>query len=252
MAATEEEVRQKIDRMYARLAEESYYELLDVPKDVDERTVTKKFRALAKDWHADRYSGYDLSTEYKEKLQEIFSRLNTAQQTLGDSGRRAEYDMELAGGTTDVGAIIDAESAFRRGKNMLQTGSYRGAHEQFKRAVELHPEEREYQAALLYTEYLQIPKNDEGTPLKRTRAQEIYSELQEMADEFEENDSVCVFLGTVAMGLDDNRKAERYFREAKMINPSNVTAQRQLRLINMRREKGSQKGFFAKLMERFK
>src|SRR5699024_12777715 len=88
----------------------------------------------------------------------------------------ADYDFELQAGDQNIEDIIDAEGAYRRGKNMLQTGSYKGAHEQFRRAVELHPDETEYQGHFLYTEYLQIPKNDEGLVKNRARALEIFKD----------------------------------------------------------------------------
>jgi tetratricopeptide (TPR) repeat protein len=248
-----EEVRQKIDDMYDSLEEQTYYDLLDVdPELFDEKTVLKQFRLKAKDWHADRYSGFDLDADYRQKLQQIFAALNTAKQTLSDEEKRADYDFQLQAGDQDIKSIIDAEGAFRRGKNMLQTGSHKGAHEQFARAFELNPDENEYKAHVLYTEYLQIPKNDDGVPLKRTRASEIYEELDTISEEKPENDSVLTFLGVVATGLGKRRQAKRIFNEALQHNRQNVTAQRQLRLIRMREEREQNMGFFDKLLAKFR
>lgn len=254
MADHIEEVRHKIDEMHARIEEDNYYELLELDPDQkpDKKEVMKKFRLKAKDWHADRYSGFELSADYKQKLQEIFAALNTAQQTLSDGEKRADYDFKLQAGDQNIENIINAEGAFRRGKNMLQTGSYKGAHEQFKRAHELHPEEDEYRAHLLYTEYLQIPKNDEGQALKRTRAQEIFDELDAVSEQKPNDDDLLTFLGVVAMGLKNHRKAKVLFNEALRHNRQNVTAQRQLRLIKMREERESKKGFFDKLLDKFR
>ncbi len=248
-----DEVRQKIDQMYARLDEQTYYELLDVEPDAaDDKTVLKQFRVKAKDWHADRYSSYDLDAQYKQKLQEIFAALNTAQQTLSDRDKRADYDFKLEAGDKNIKNIIDAEGAFRRGKNMLQTGSYNGAHEQFKRAHELAPDEDEYRAHYLYTEYLQIPKNEDGKALKRTRAKEIADELDAISAKKPENDSILTFLGVVFMGLDQMNKAKGLFSEALRHNRQNVVAQRQMRLFSMRKERKSKKGFFDKLLDKFR
>jgi curved DNA-binding protein CbpA len=254
MADNLEDVHQKIDKMHARIDEDSYYELLglDAEQPADSKTVMKQFRLQAKDWHADRYSGFDLDVEYKQKLQEIFAALNTAQQTLSDVDKRADYDFKLQAGDQNIENIINAEGAFRRGKNMLQTGSYGGAHEQFKRAHEFHPEEEEYRAHLLYTEYLQIPKSEDGKALKRTRAKEIFDEIDEISRTKTEDDSILTFLGVVAMGLGDLRKAQGLFNEALQHNRENVVAQRQLRLIKMRKERESKKGFFDKLLEKFR
>jgi tetratricopeptide (TPR) repeat protein len=249
-----EEVRQKIDQMYSRIDEDSYYDLLEIDPEqpLDSKAVMKQFRVMAKDWHADRYSGFELDADHKQKLQEIFAALNTAQQTLSDVDKRADYDFKLQAGDQNIENIIDAEGAFRRGKNMLQTGSYTGAHEQFKHAHELHPEEEEYKAHVLYTEYLQIPKNEDGKALKRTRAQEIFDEIDAISESKTEDDSILTFLGVVAMGLGDLRKAKVLFNEALSHNRENVVAKRQLRLIKMRKERESKKGFFDKLLEKFR
>ncbi|MGM0557351.1 MAG: DnaJ domain-containing protein [Myxococcota bacterium] len=250
MTETPEEVRKRIDKMYQRIQEESYYELLDVERDVGEKEVVKKFRMLAKDWHADRYSGIDLSDEDRQRIQEIFSAINAASQTLQDPDKRAEYDFELEAGNQDIEAVINAENAFRRGKNMMQTGNSTGAHQLFKRAHELAPDEDEYRAYYLYTEYLQIPKNEQGRALKKSRTQEIYDELDELSENYNESDWILEFLGVVAMGLGKLRKAKLFFHEALTLNPRNVTAKRQLRLIKMREEKENSKGFFQNLMDK--
>lgn len=245
-----EEIYTRIDAMYERIQNETYYELLDVERDVDSNKVVKRFRMLAKEWHADRYSGVDLADEYKQKIQEIFSAINAASQTLQDPDKKADYDFKLEAGDQDIQAVINAENAFRRGKNMMQTGSSAGAHQQFKRAHELAPDEDEYRAHYLYTEYLQIPKNEKGIALEKNRTREIFEELDELSEEYNESDWILEFLGVVAMGLGDNAKAKRLFNEALTLNPRNVTAKRQLRLIRMRDKRKKDKGFFQKMVDK--
>ena len=70
MAKDFQEVRQEILAMHARIREENYYELLGVTPDVDAALVSARFRELAKKWHVDRFSSYDLGAD-KQKLQEM-------------------------------------------------------------------------------------------------------------------------------------------------------------------------------------
>lgn len=242
-----------IDEMHQRIEHMSYYELLEIePGQVDERAVVKQFRLKARDWHADRFSAANLDEDYRQKLQEIFAALNTAQQTLADGEKRAEYDMKLEAGDQNIEDIIDAENSYRRGKSMLERGNYQAAHEQFVRAVELHGEEQEYRAHLLYTEYLQLPKNDAGISLNRMRTQEIHRELDAISAKKPEDDSLLTFLGVVALGLNQVNQAKGLFTEALQHNPRNIEAQRQRRLITMREEREASKGFFGKLMDKFR
>lgn len=253
MTETLEEIRRKIDEMHLKLEEATYYELLELePADIDEKNVMRQFRLKARDWHADRFSALDLDAPYRQKVQEIFSALNTASQVLSDPERRNTYDFELEAGDHNIENIIDAENAFRRGKQMLHTGSYRGAHEQFRRAVELHPEEYEYEAHFVYTEFLQIPKDEAGIVEDKRRAQEMHARLDEISMKKPEDDSILTFLGVVSMGLDQHNSAKRLFNEALQYNPRNIDAQRQLRLITMREERQANRGFFSKLLERFR
>ncbi|RAL23647.1 hypothetical protein DL240_05665 [Lujinxingia litoralis] len=248
-----EAVRQEIRQMYQRISQASYYELLGVQDGLDQTVIkqqaTREFRQLAKKWHVDRFSAHDLGDD-KKLVQEIFSTLNTAQQVLSDPDKRAQYDLERSGANTDIGSILNAESAFRKGQTMLETGAHAGAHEQFKMASENNPDDLEYRAHFLYTEYLQIPKNQDGTPLKRTRAQAIFKELDTISVELTDRDWLLTFMGVVSEGLGRVREAEGLFHQAMQHNPRNVNAKRHLRLIEMR--KGKKKGFFAQFLEKFK
>ena len=251
-----EETKDKIDRMYNRIDEEGFYELLDVDPELSEDEIvdeaTNSFRQLAKEWHVDRYDTDALGgEEYRQKLQEIFSTVNTAHQVLTDDEKRTEYDMEMSGENTDIGAILNAENAFRKGQNMLSSGSYKGAHEQFRIACEENPDDIEYRAHFLYTQYMLLPKDEDGTPEDRSDAKEIYDEMDSILEEIPDRDWLLAYLGVVAMGLKRYREAQSLFDESLQYNPKNTMAKRQKRLIKMRQKRAENKGFFAKLLDKF-
>ncbi len=254
MAQDIEELRREIQKMHNQLKTSTYYELLDVSPHLDDTSIKQQvainFRTLAKKWHVDRYHSLDIGAD-REKIQEIFQALNTANQILSDSKRRADYNAELNGDNTDISAIINAESAFRRGQSMLEQGSFRGAHVQFESAFNLNPNDNEYRAHYLYTEYLLISKNDEGKPLERSRAQKIYDELSDLNAKLPDKDWIRAFLATVALGLGREAEAESLFRDALLINPKNHSAQRQLRILEMRKSR-AKKGFFSGFLDKLK
>ncbi len=250
-------VRDKIDRMLQKLEDENYYELLDVDPELDEATLTREatssFRQLAKEWHVDRYDKDALGDDsYREKLQDIFSSINTAHQVLTNEEKRTEYDMELSGENTDIGAILNAENAFRKGQSMLETGSYKGAYQKFEQACEDNPDDIEYKAHLLYTEFLLVPKDKDGKAKDRSRAKEIFKEMDDIVDQIPDRPWILAFLGVIAMGLGKYREASSLFNETLQLDPKNVTAKRQKRLLKMRSKREKNKGFFAKLMDKFK
>lgn len=252
MSQDTKDVRAEIRAMHEKIQTVSYYELLEIKSDIDDVAIKgllqKQFRGLAKKWHVDRFSQFDLGPD-KDLLQEIFSTINTAQTVLGDPERRATYDMEVSGANMDISLIINAESAYRKGLSMLSTGANRGAHEQFRVASESNPEDKEYRAHFLYTSYLELPKNDESHVLDRVAAQKIYDELNEISQVLVDKDWLLAFLGVVALGLKREREAENLFYAATSANSKNLIAQRQMRILKMRRE--NKKGFFEKLKAKF-
>lgn len=246
MARDVNEVRRDILVMHKRLEDENYYQLLGVDTSADAALVGARFRELARTWHVDRFSQYDLGPD-KPKVQEIFSKLNAAHRTLSNPEKRAEYDLEIDEGP-DIGAILEAESHFRAGKNRLQSGSYRGAHEAFKQAVELNADELEYEAYVLFTEYMLVEKDEDGIATNRKRAKEIFDNLDAINVQMSDKHWLLTFLGTVSMGLGDDRTAESLFQEALLANSQDTDAKRMLRLLRSRRKRrGEKKGFFAKL-----
>lgn len=68
-----------------------YYKILDVPRDADEKTIKKGYRAQTLKYHPDKYKGGDLSEKQIEtKMQEI----NEAYEVLSDAKSRESYDRE--------------------------------------------------------------------------------------------------------------------------------------------------------------
>ena len=246
MAKDLQAVRSEISQMHERIKEENYYELLGVDPAADAAMVGARFRELARTWHVDRFSAYDLGAD-KAKVQEIFAALNTAHRTLSHPEKRAEYDVEIDDGP-NIGDILEAESHFRTGKNRLQSGSYKGAMEAFEEACRLKDDELEYRAHFLFTEYMLQDKDDEGLTKNRTRAKKIFDELDAINVQLPDKHWLLTFMGTVAAGLDEYRTAEALFQEALLSNSQDTDAKRQLRFLRSRRKRRrKKKGFFAKL-----
>lgn len=249
MAEDLEVVLKSIETMHERIQNENYYDVLDVPMEADDAKINAAYRQLAKTWHVDRFSNHDLG-DARSKVQEISSFINNAHRTLTDEDARFEYDMEIGEGP-NVAELLNAENAFLRGKNMLGSGRFKGAHELFRQAVEWNDEEAEYRAYFLYTEFMLMPKDDNGVCISKARAKEIFQELDEINIEIPEKDWMLQFLGTVALGLNNERQARGLFQEALLINSRNHDAKRQIRLLDMRADKEPE-SFFQKILAKFK
>jgi len=78
---------------YARLADASYYEILDVPRTATKAEIKRAYFRLVGIVHPDRYFDKHLGS-YKPKMEAIFAKLSAAYETLSKSQTRAEYDAE--------------------------------------------------------------------------------------------------------------------------------------------------------------
>lgn len=85
--------RQVLDTYY-RLGELSHYQLLDVSKDADKKTIRSAYFALSKVFHPDTLFGKELGS-YKPKMEAVFKQLTEAYEVLGKKKKRAEYDAYL-------------------------------------------------------------------------------------------------------------------------------------------------------------
>ncbi len=84
------------------------YEVLGVQRGADKDTVKAAYRALAKKYHPDQYSGSPLEDLAKEKMQEINEAYDAIiSGSTGSGGRSSDY------GFTDYSAV---ESLINRGK----------------------------------------------------------------------------------------------------------------------------------------
>lgn len=244
--ADAQETREEIRRMHSVLPEANFYDLLGVERDAPGEQITASFRQLAKKWHVDRFSQVGLSEDERSMVQDIFSAINEAHRTLTDPQKREDYDYEHQEGP-NVADILTAENMFLRGKNMLKTGGIKGAHEMFKAACEGNPDEREYRAYFLYTEFSMLPKSESGVVKDKKRPQEIAKELDEIQQKLKDKDWLLTFQGVVQLGLGNEKTAIGLFREASFMNPNNHEAKRYLRLLDKRKDKPAKEGFFSKL-----
>ena len=88
------EKRKWIDDMFARLESTDFYGLLDLARDCSKTDVKKAYYKLGPKFHPDRHYRKQLGP-YKQKIEQIFTTLTKAHDTLRDANRRAAYDRSM-------------------------------------------------------------------------------------------------------------------------------------------------------------
>lgn len=84
----------RVWRLWKRLDEYNYYELLGLPRDASREQVKSAYFEQVAAFHPDKHFKKTLGT-YKEKLEAVFQRLTQAHDTLSRTRRRELYDATL-------------------------------------------------------------------------------------------------------------------------------------------------------------
>ena len=238
--AADEELRERI----AEQENQTHFEVLGIKHDARAESVRNAFLTLAKRFHPDRYSS---EGETRELAADVFARISRAHEVLSDSQARRDYIQALGrgagseGGERGVAQMLTAETQFQKGEANFRKREYGEALEQFRWALELNPDEGEFHAYYGWTFYLHNREDDET----RSKAQEHLERAQRLSP----NSPIGYYLmGLFRKACGDPRSAERMFKKTLEVSPSHMEANREIRLLNMRKggkaatDKG--KGFF--------
>jgi tetratricopeptide (TPR) repeat protein len=156
-------LREEIEQYHAALAEHDYYSLLGLDSDANAAAIKKAYFKAAKRLHPDALSGLGLE-DLKPAAADVFARIAEAFEVLSDDTKRRDYDAGLRGDAPEIDTVqlAQAETHYRKGEILIRMGDFKGALEYLKPAVELWPEECEYQSALGWALYKQRPSDPDA------------------------------------------------------------------------------------------
>ncbi len=228
-----EKAREKIRRFHGSMLKRDYFQLFGADRDTDADHLKASFHELAKRWHADRYTGIDLGPD-KQKLDEIFQHINQAYEALTDPKQRAEYivrlDREQQGLSTDVNAILRAESIVDDAMAALRRRDWPEARDQLEEAMKLNPDDPLYQAHHGWVMFHLGKKNDK-------KVQAAIDEIKAAVKKQESMPRGYQYLGQIYFSTDRPDEAKKWWRKCLEWEPNNVEAARGIRLITSRAAK---------------
>jgi len=238
-------LRAELAAMAERLRGKSYFEMLQVSEDAPASRIDAAYERLARTAHPDRYN--NASKALRQLAAEVFQLLTRAHDTLVDPKRRKEYEGERKKGQRTAveqaknQRAIQAEVEFQHGEALLRQRDYERALAHFARARDASPREGEYLAHYAWCFYLCNPDN-------ATVVQEALAHMKRAVKLARDQEKPYLFLGRLCKVVGDTSRAEQMFTRAVQIRPDCVEAMRELRLINMRKDKG--RGLIGKLLRR--
>ncbi len=230
-SAAEADLRRALDEAAPRALASDFFERLGLERDATQPQVKQAYLALAKQFHPDRFARAALS-DLAPKVKELFTAVNEAYEVLSDDKKRADY-LRAQGGGAGGGGSGAAQVDFKKGEACLKSRDFARARGFFEAAIRQDPR-AEYRAALAWC-YLVDPAQRD-----RQKAKDLVAEALKDPG----CDRACYVCAVLLREENDEEGAERMFRAALKANPKHLDAEREIRLIEMRRKKGG--GLFKK------
>ena len=228
----EVEVREDIEKKHASLASASFYDLLGVTPTAPDAEIKQAYYTMAKKYHPDRHHSAHLR-DVHGLLEELFSKITHAYQTLASPADRTRYDHQLSQGAALASAAPRssqpavkkaeppsetarknrAEERYIEGKKHYDEMHYFDAIQCLRDAVRTYPQQR-YHKLLAQS----LMKN----PLWGKEAEEQFREALEL-DPF---DAECHFgLGQIYEAKGMMTRAKKMYDQAVTYDPENVKFQ---------------------------
>jgi curved DNA-binding protein CbpA len=246
-------LRRQIQEKASAIAKQNYYEMLEIPLGAPTEEIRKAFFKLAKIYHPDR-AGTTGAADLRETLQYIFSNLSEAHSTLLDPETRDEYGEAISAGMKrtslmpaahaeqEVREVLEAETLYQKGLVLLRRSQHDKALEFVDKARELNPNEGEYLATWAK---IQSALREPGTPIE-----DLVTHLRRAEELAPNSERVQLYLGQLLKQANRISEAKTHFEKVLNVNPRNIEAAREVRIMEIRRSKedGKKKGFFKRFL----
>jgi len=234
MGGEDTALRIELSAMAERMRNADAFGVLGVERTAGEDEIRNAYASLAKRTHPDRF--VIASGVVHRMAEEVFGLVSAAYEAIGDGRSRLLYlrgeadrrklEEEMAEGQR----AVRAELEYQKGEAALRARRPDVALEHFQRAVDTYPDEGEYHAALGYAVHL-------SKPFDPTTLKKAYAHIQKGRKLAPDRAKPYLYLGRLALVEERAEVAEKMFGRAVQLDPDCLDALRELRLINMRREK---------------
>ena len=213
-----------------KIEKQNYYDMLDVPREASAESVRKQYYAIAKRWHPDRALG-ELAP-LKPYVEACFAIFTVANETLGDDKKRANYlrQVQEGGGTPEADrameAILWAAKEHQKAEVLFKRRDFEGAAAILAAAIQVTPDEADVLAAHAWALF--------NMPVDEAREQEMMVVVTRALAIEPKHDRAHYYKGLMYVRTGQDANAAKHFREAAQINPKNLEAAREVRLVEMR------------------
>lgn len=202
---------ERINEVYESCEHLDHYSILGLKRSATAEEIKKGYYRAAKQFHPDLH--FSLPEDMKEKLNDIFSRINTAYAALKNESSKKEYDKPLSDKTSSVasGPEVGAEN-FKEGMSRFRNGQFEDAERFFAQAVYFDGSSVRY----LYYQGLSLAELG--------RVKEAARLLEKALQIDAHNADVHAELGHLFLKMEFPLRARKCFEKAVSIDPSHKRA----------------------------
>lgn len=241
----DEERREEIREKAESIENANFYQVLGVEPGADPSVIQSAFLQLAKRWHPDRLPA--ALADLKPLATRIFARMTEAHQILTNPRNRAEYDkLSAGGGNSDdeqrkVQEVLRAASAFQKAEVLAKREDWAAALKVAEQAYQGDPNQAEYGAL-----YAWVAARATENP----NYEELIQILSRAVKMQRNNVRVRLYRAAVYKLAGQAQEAMRDYRVVSDLDPTNVEAQRELRLHRMRKESSPPPGVLRRIFKK--
>lgn len=236
----------RLNSFYEKIKGKNHFEILGLEPNCRDVEIKRAYYALTKLYHPDLFEeGSDRKTLLLAN--EIFCLIASAYEVLSDGRSRKEYQEQLKrglleGDATMASRILLAEIEFRKGQGYLRAKNFEAAIKSFQLSVDMNPDEGEFCAYLGWAVYNRQGRSSE----EGIKAMEYVKKALSMNPRIP---MACYFLGFIYKVEGNIEAALKEFNKALRLKPDLTEPLREIRLINMRKEKADVNEGKGKLFE---
>ncbi|MBN2804752.1 MAG: DnaJ domain-containing protein, partial [Deltaproteobacteria bacterium] len=245
-------LREEIKKRATDLPSQNYYEMLGVDMSAQSSDIRTAFFRLAKKFHPDK-AGKEGLEDLRDTFGYYFTNLSEAHSTLTDFDSKELYDKNLKSGVSvatvkeqqlaetreekEVRLTLEASVLYQKAMVQLKHNKVDEAIILAEKAYVNCPEEGEYRALVSYLKVL----------LNKENPANVISILREETQHNPKSENIHLFFAKVLQKADKVVEAKEQYKKVVRINPRNIEAEREIRIIDMRLRnsgKHSTKGLF--------
>lgn len=227
---------EEVARVLGMMDRQNYFQMLGAKESDDGSAIRTKYMTLAKKWHPDRLPS-ELAA-LRPWVEEIFHLLTVANDTLGDTKKRADYQRAVmqGGGTPEserkLNVVVEAAINFQKVDILVKRRRYDDALEICDKAMAVVRKEADYPAMKAWILMLKHGVDDEHVVDEIRKLLKLTFSIN--PDHVHGHFVRAHFLKR--RGQHD--KALKHFKKVAKLDPKNLEAAREVRVGTMRQARG--------------